>query len=497
MMPRLDGYGLLQAVRGDPALREVPVILLSARAGEEARVGGLDAGADDYVVKPFAARELIARVNAHVTLARLRREAGQALRDTNEMLEARVAERTAEVREALARLEAEMLKRARIEETLRQAHKMEAIGQLTGGIAHDFNNLLTVIMGSAERIHQALPAESRRLRRDAELVMHGSSRAAALTHKLLAFSRHQPLNPQPTDISCLVSETTALLRRTLGETIELEGILAPRLWIVDVDRNQFENALLNLAVNARDAMPSGGTLTIATHNVSFTDADLDAVPELQAGDYVVVAVRDTGHGIAPDVIDRVFDPFFTTKEPGRGTGLGLSQVYGFIKQSGGHVHLESEPNRGTAVHLYLPRHAGELVAGRSGAADAVAARGNGEVILVVEDDGQVRLNTVEMLRDLGYQVLEAADAAAALRIGQSDEPIDLLFTDVVLPGKCSGRQLAEMLASSRSDMKVLYTTGYASDVIVHNGRLDAGITVITKPFLMDELAAKVRSVLSL
>ncbi len=494
MMPRLDGYGLLRAIRADPALRELPVILLSARAGDEARAGGLDAGADDYIVKPFSARELVARVNAHLTLAGLRREAAQALRETNDRLEARVAERTAELRDALQRLEAEMLERTRMQEALRQAQKMEAIGQLTGGIAHDFNNLLTVIMGSVERIQQALPADNRRLHRDAEMAMHGSRRAAALTHKLLAYSRRQPLDPQPTDINRLVSETSALLHRSLGETIELEGILAPHLWMVDVDRNQFENALLNLAVNARDAMPEGGTLTIETRNITLREADIEA-PELPPGDYVVVAVGDTGHGVPPDVVDRVFDPFFTTKEPGRGTGLGLSQVYGFIKQSGGHVRLESEPDRGTTVRLYLPRHAGQSPDGYTGPADPAAARGNGEVVLVVEDDDQVRANTVEMLNDLGYVVLEAADAATALRIGQGEKPIELLFTDVVLPGKCSGRQLAEMLASSRPEMKVLYTTGYSRDAIVHNGRLDAGVSLITKPFLMHELAAKVRSLL--
>jgi signal transduction histidine kinase len=418
------------------------------------------------------------------------------LRELNETLEARITERTAELQDAVTQLQAEVAERERAQETLRQVQKMEAIGQLSGGIAHDFNNLLTVIMGGLERVQRSGPPDDERLQRAAEVAMLGARRAATLTQRLLAFSRRQPLDPQPTDVNRLVNETMALLRRTLGETIELAAVLSPRLWVVDVDRNQLENALLNLAVNARDAMPQGGKLTIETANALLDEAYVAVTPELKAGQYVAISVSDTGSGMPPEIVERVFEPFFTTKEPGRGTGLGLSQVYGFIKQSGGHVRIYSVPNQGTTVRLYLPRYHGELEADSASTKAVAPPRANGEVVLVVEDDDQVRAHTTEVLRELGYRVVEAGDANAALRANKAEPRIDLLFTDVVLPGKYSGRQLADLLLATRPGMKVLYTTGHARDAIVHRGRLDPGTALITKPFAMQALAEKVWTVLN-
>jgi signal transduction histidine kinase len=423
-------------------------------------------------------------------------QAELALQTLNETLEARVAERANELRNALARLQAEVDERERAEDALRQAQKMEAVGQLTGGIAHDFNNLLTVILGGLERIQRSISQDDKRLLRAAELAIHGAKRAATLTHQLLAFSRRQPLDPKPTDVNRLVSETSTLLHRTLGEMVELEGVLAPRLWLVDVDRNQLENALLNLAINARDAMPNGGKLTIETANTYLDEAYVASTPELPPGQYVAISISDTGCGIPPDVLEHVFEPFFTTKEAGRGTGLGLSQVYGFIKQSDGNVRVYSEPGHGTTVRLYLPRYYGELAASDAGGAETEAPRADGEVVLVVEDDEHVRSHTTEALRELGYTILEAADATAASRINEAVDRIDLLFTDVVLPGGCSGRELAERMLTRRPSIKVLFTTGYARNAIVHHGRLDPGTALITEPFSMHELAVKVRSVLN-
>lgn len=418
------------------------------------------------------------------------------LRELNRELEERVVARTAELQLALQQLQEEVREREAAQAALRQAQKMESIGQLTGGVAHDFNNLLTVIMGGLERIQRLAASEDGGVQRAASLAMQGAQRAATLTQRLLAFSRRQPLDPKPTDINRLVMGTAALLHRTLGETVELETVLYPRAWPIDIDRNQMETALLNLAVNARDAMPEGGQLTIETANVYLDEAYVAVTPELQPGQYVSISVSDTGCGMRPEILERVFEPFFTTKEVGRGTGLGLSQVYGFIKQSGGHVRVYSEPAQGTTVRLYLPRHLGEIAAPQPDHTQQQPLRANGEVVLVVEDDAQVRAHTTEVLRELGYHVLEAEDARQALRISAAAERIDLLFTDVVLPGGRSGRQLAEALLAQRPGTKVLYTTGYARNAIVHHGRLDPGTALITKPFAMQDLAVKVWTVLN-
>jgi CheY-like chemotaxis protein len=374
---------------------------------------------------------------------------------------------------------------------------MEAIGQLTGGIAHDFNNLLTIIVGNIELLQRRLPEDAGRLRRAADSALHGARRAATLTQRLLAFSRRQPLDPKPIEANRLVAEMSELLRRTLGETIVLETVLAGGLWRTQADVNQLENAVLNLAVNARDAMPNGGKLTIETANARLDEAYVESLPEpLPPGQYVQIAVSDTGTGMDKNTMEKVFEPFFTTKEAGKGTGLGLSQVYGFVRQSNGHVRVYSELGEGTTFKIYLPRLLG--AEDRPIAAPAqipVAARGEGEVVLVVEDEHELRHYTTETLRELGYEVLEAPDGQTAVDIMSRHPEIHLLFTDVVLAGRINGRALADEAVRRRPGLKVLFTTGYTSNAIVHHGRLDPGVHLLGKPFTYTELAAKVRRVL--
>jgi PAS domain S-box-containing protein len=392
------------------------------------------------------------------------------------------------------RIASEVAERSKAEEALRQAQKMEAVGQLTGGVAHDFNNLLTVIIGGLDTILRAKPGDEARVRRAALMALNGAERAASLTTRLLAFSRRQPLNPKPADLNVLMRSLTEMLHRTLGETIELEGVLSPRLWPVEVDANQLENAILNLALNARDAMPEGGKLTIETANASLDESYRAKDAEVLPGQYVMVSVSDTGSGMSSDTAARVFEPFFTTKEVGKGTGLGLSMVYGFVKQSGGHVGVYSEPGHGTTLKLYFPRFVGEADQ-PAGPAPLQAPRGHeDEVILVVEDNEDVRAYSTMVLTELGYSVVEAVDAETALSILREDRQIDLLFTDVVLPGK-SGRELATAAAKLRPGLPVLFTTGYSRNAIVHHGRLDPGVNLLNKPFTFDQLAGGVRDVL--
>jgi PAS domain S-box-containing protein len=621
MMPVLDGFGLLRAIREDAATADLPVVMLSARAGEEAKVEGLDAGADDYMVKPFGARELLARVNANIQMAEVRRDAARAVRESQaylrdlldstgegfyaidergvtttvnraflEMLgfaraedavgrelhevihhshadgreyrvedspirraatqgipaevegelffrldgsaipveyrahpiwrdgalvgaictftdiSARLAAQ-AELANKQAALEAlnasledrvatEITERLKAEDALRQVQKMEAIGQLTGGVAHDFNNLLTVIIGGLDTIKRSRPDDVARVQRSADMALKGAQRAASLTSRLLAFSRRQPLAPKILELNHLVRDMTDLLHRTLGEQIELEGVLAPRLWRIEADQNQLESAIINLAVNARDAMPAGGKLTIETSNTLLDESYAAIDAEVAPGQYVAIAVSDCGTGMDKETLSRVFEPFFTTKEVGRGTGLGLSMVYGFVKQSGGHVAIYSEPGEGTTVRLYFPRHAG--LAELADDIDGIdAPQGSeGEVILLVEDNEDVRGYSAMILKELGYAVLEAEEGDAALAILRSGQRVDLLFTDVVLPGR-SGRDLADAACLLRPSLKVLFTTGYSRNAIVHHGRLDAGVQLITKPFTFEQLAVRVRNVIDL
>jgi PAS domain S-box-containing protein len=382
------------------------------------------------------------------------------------------------------------------EEQLRQAQKMEAVGHLTGGIAHDFNNLLTVVTGNADMARRAIAAgDEAKAGRSITNALKGAERAALLTQRLLAFSRRQPLSPKPTDVGRLISGMSDLLARSLGETVQIETVSGAGLWQIDVDPHQLENAILNLAVNGRDAMPDGGKLTIEASNTRIGSTYAAANVEIAPGQYVVISVTDTGAGMPRATLDRAFDPFFTTKEVGKGTGLGLSQVYGFVKQSGGHVKIYSEVGHGSTIKLYLPRMAGTRQEEVHHAEEPTNGGRHSETILVVEDDDEVRFFSVETLRELGYRVLEAHDGPSALRLLQRQpEPIHLLFTDVVMP-EMSGRDLADQARSHQPGLKILFTTGYARNAILHGGRLEPGVELLPKPFAYDALAAKVRSVL--
>ncbi len=385
---------------------------------------------------------------------------------------------------------------ATAQEQLRQAQKMEAVGQLTGGIAHDFNNLLQGII-SALALLQARIDEGRiaELPRYAHIATTSAQRAAALTQRLLAFARRQPLDPRPVNANALLASMEELLRRTLGPAIGLETILAGDLWSALCDPNQLESAILNLVINARDAMPEGGRLTIETANISLDQASIrdgDARP----GQYVSVIVTDTGAGMDPAVLERIFEPFYTTKPTGHGTGLGLSMLYGFVRQSGGHAHAASWPGRGTTMRLYLPRHHGEAPAVNTPRPASATASPNGGTVLLVEDEPEIRALIVEVLEEVGYRVLEAEDGPAGLRILQCDDPIDLLMSDVGLPGGLNGRQLADAARSRRPGLPVLFITGYAHNAALgHGAALDPGMEILAKPFALDALAAKVRSII--
>jgi len=410
------------------------------------------------------------------------RQVEDRLRLLNETLETRVQEEIAE--------------RLQAEEALRQAQKMEAVGQLTGGIAHDFNNLLTIIIGNIDTLARRLDSDADpRAKRSLDNALKGAERAAALTARLLAFSRRQPLDPKPTDVARLLAGMSDLLTRSITEAIAIQIMAPGELWRIEVDSHQLENAIVNLAVNARDAMPSGGDLTIEARNLRVGDQDEDVPAGVNAGHYVVIAITDTGSGMSGETLAQVFDPFFTTKEVGKGTGLGLSMVYGFAKQSGGHVHVESQPGEGTRVCLYLPRSAGEAAEDLAVPDFEAASMTNAETILVVEDDDDVRDYTVEILREVGYRVVEAANGNVALHLlEQPDQLIHLLVTDVVMPAM-SGSELASAARKSRPDLKVLFTSGYPRDAIMRDGRLEPGVDLLPKPFTYLSLTAKVRELL--
>ncbi|MCE9649814.1 MAG: PAS domain S-box protein [Parvibaculum sp.] len=381
-----------------------------------------------------------------------------------------------------------------MEARLRQSQRLEAIGQLTGGVAHDFNNLLTVILGNAEALADRLN-DDQRSRVLAEMTRTAAERGADLTNRLLAFARRQPLEPQTCDVNKLVARMDGLIRRMLDEDIEIEVVRGAGLWTAMVDPSQLEAAILNLSVNARDAMPDGGRLTIETANAHIDSSYADQHVEVAAGQYVMLSVSDNGMGMPPEVASRAFEPFFTTKAVGKGSGLGLSMVYGFVKQSGGHVKIYSETGQGTNVKIYLPRGETEAPDAPDRKRDAEDQRGN-ELILLVEDNDLVRSYVDGQLKSLGYRVISVDNGPEALEVVRSGEEIDLLFTDVVMPGGLNGRQLAEEARKLKPGLKVLFTSGYTENAIVHHGRLDRGVHLLSKPYRRSELAAKVRLVLS-
>jgi signal transduction histidine kinase len=458
---------------------------------------------DDNALRWIEARNIIAYddrgrasrvvgINADVTE---RKRALVQLRAFTEVLEDRVKERTRE-------LEAENEARLRAEALLRQAQKMEAVGQLTGGIAHDFNNLLTIVLGGLDMIGrqlQTMPtsAGTARIARARDMALQGAQRAVTLTNRLLAFSRQQPLAPKPIDVNKLLASMSDFLQRTLGETIALETVLAAGLWRTHADPHELENALLNITLNARDAVSGSGKVTIETANCYIDESYVSSLPEPVApGQYVMIAVADTGVGMDKATVDKAFEPFFTTKEVGKGTGLGLSQVYGFVRQSSGNVKIYSELGEGTTVKIYLPRFRGVEEHESDDRSSAPAQMfGGAETILVIEDDEALRSFTVEVLTDFGYRVLDARNGPAALEILERETNVDLMFTDVVMPGGMNGRQAAAEATKRRPALKVLFTTGYTRNAIIHHGRLDADIELISKPYSPGELAKKIRVIL--
>jgi PAS domain S-box-containing protein len=438
-----------------------------------------------YEAESWRVRKDGSRFIASVIIDPIRDEDGQLIgfakvtRDITEKVEAQQA-----LREAQAQLAT--------------SQKMEAIGQLSGGIAHDFNNLMMIVLGNLETAQRNLKREgidNPNMRRAIGNAMRGAQRAAALTSRLLAFSRRQALDPKPLDINRFLTGAADFLQRSLGETIEIEIVGAAGLWQVEIDANHLETALVNLLLNARDAMPGGGKVTIEAAN-SYLDAEYArANPEISPGQFVVICITDTGSGMPAHILNRAFEPFFTTKELGRGTGLGLSQVYGFVKQSGGHVKIYSEEGQGTTVKMYFPRFTGRASEMEDKLLDAAPESEQNETILVVEDDEDLRSYLSDLLRDLKYRVLSAANADAALAFVRQDRlRIDLVLTDVVMPG-LNGREFAKQAVAIRPDLKVLYMTGYSRNAIVHQGRLEEGVEVLQKPISQAELASRVREAL--
>ena len=426
-----------------------------------------------------------------------RKKTEEALRNLNETLEERVSARTEQLAQANQRLQNEMFERERAEDALRHAQKMEAVGQLTGGIAHDFNNMLTGIIGSLDLMQRYIAnGRADEIGRFTDAAVSSANRAAALTHRLLAFSRRQSLDRKTIDVNELIRSLEDLIRRTKGDPIELKLRLADNVWSVSTDVSQLENALLNLVINARDAMPDGGELLIETANVYLDGNDITTLEPVKAGDYLMLAVSDNGTGMTPSVRSKAFDPFFTTKPIGQGTGLGLSMIYGFAQQSGGHVSLDSLPGQGTCVRLYLPRlHAPEPEQPLAETVSETPTPATGETVVVVEDDPAVRMLVMDLLKELGYRAHEAEDARSALPLLESDMRVDLLVTDVGLPGM-NGRQLAEIARQHRPGLKVLFMTGYAQKAAERQGFLEDGMDMVAKPFSIEQLAGKIRTMTS-
>ncbi len=421
---------------------------------------------------------------------------GRALELANLVLEQKVQERTSE-------LKAELIRREEAEATLRHAQKIETIGQLTGGIAHDFNNMLTVIMGNLDTVQRRMQGieGATTLSRPIESAQQGARNAAKLTHRLLAFARQQPLEPEAISINSLIAGMSDMMSRIVGEQVKIETVLSAGLWPTFADANQLENSLANLIVNARDAMPDGGKLTIETSNTYFDETYVQRFRDVKPGQYVMLSVTDAGTGIDKEKLERIFEPFFTTKGVGKGTGLGLAMVHGFVKQSGGHIRVYSEVGEGTSVKIYLPRLAdnANMAAVPRSTAEAVFVESptakKDETILLVEDDRGVSEYAVLALEDLGYRVLVAQDASEGLAMLNKAKRVDLLFTDVVLGGEMNGRQLADAVEKLKPKLPVLFTTGYTRNAIIHHGKLDAGVNLLNKPYTQRDLALKVRAVI--
>ena len=462
---------------GHLPVRSYLAVPVQSRSGEV--IGALFFGHPDPCQFNKNHEELMVGIAAHAAIALDNAQLYSELTSLNGSLERRIQEAIAE--------------RVQFEEALRQAQKMEAVGQLTGGIAHDFNNLLAGISGSLEVIERRLTqGRLDGIERFIAGAQTSTQRAAALTQRLLAFSRRQTLDPKPTDVNRLVLGMEDLIRRTVGPSITVEVVGAAGLWATRVDPSQLESTLLNLAINARDAMPEGGRITIETAN-KWMDGCAGAERDLPPGQYISICVTDSGTGIPKDIVDRVFDPFFTTKPIGQGTGLGLSMIHGFVRQSGGQVRVYTEEGHGTTMCVYLPRYAGVIDQDQdpTDLQASIEDLGAGETVLVIDDEPTVRMLIVEVLQEAGYTAIEAEDGPSGLKILQTDARIDLLITDVGLPGGMNGRQVADAAREFRPDLKVLFVTGFAENAAVGNGHLESGMEVITKPFMMADLANKI------
>jgi signal transduction histidine kinase len=531
VMPGLSGYEFCNRIKKDARGHDTPVILLSTLVDPMDIIRGLECGADNFITKPYEPDQLVDRINSVFRNRQTRKgklafgvevvflgkkfivnsekeqildlliatfedivRTNRGLQESRAELVAAKAQIETYATELEHRVEERTKQLVEQQQQLVQSQKMEAVGQMTGGIAHDFNNILTVITGTVEILADAV-AHDPKLAEIAAMIDAAARRGAELTQHLLAFARKQPLRPRATDINQLVVGTAKLLQPTLGEHIEIESMLEEDAWPALVDPGQLTSALVNLAVNARDAMPNGGKLTIETGNVHLGESDAEALRDVSPGAYAMVAVSDTGTGIPAEIRDKVFDPFFTTKQVGKGTGLGLSMVYGFVKQSSGHIVISSEDGHGACVKIYLPRaadHDDESV-------DLITATplpGGTEAILVVEDDPIVRQYVVAQLAGLGYRAIAAANAEEALGLIDQGIAFDLLFTDVIMPGSKNGRELADEVLQRRPEVKVLYTSGYSETAIIHNGRLDPGVQLLAKPYRRSDLARMIRGALS-
>lgn len=477
-MPMIDGFGVIRRFRADPDMGRVPMILLSAEDSPDLKVRGFADGANDYLVKWPDKLELVARVRYHSSAYFAHRQRDDAFLSLHKSRQDLLA-RTRELAESQA--------------ALHHAQKMEAIGKLTGGVAHDFNNVLQIISGNLQLMKMDTRGNDKVQRRIASAI-EGVNRGAKLASHLLAFARRQPLQPVVIDAGALIRGMDELLRRSIGDMIVVETVVSADVWNTLADPNQLENVILNLAINARDAMDGDGKLTVSMANVTVDAHRAAEYPEMGQGEYVRIAVSDTGTGMTPEIMDRAFEPFFTTKPAGQGTGLGLSMAYGFVKQSGGHIDIRSAAGEGTTVNIYLPR-ARQAAVEMEGNLAVQPVFGGFETILVVEDEPDVRATTVELLSKLGYLTLQAQDAASALNIMESGIPIDLLFTDVMMPGPLRSADMARRAKALLPDIRVLFTSGYAEGGIVQGGQLDPGIRLLSKPYSGEDLARKVRHIL--